>query len=70
MSEQAMAVPVAVEGVEPRVATTGPVVVPVVDRGLVAQLVGEAQRQGLPVDGEGRVAGRVDPAGVGVGVGG
>ena len=52
MSEQAMAVPVAVEGVEPRVATTGPVVVPVVDRGLVAQLVGEAQRQGLPVDGE------------------
>ena len=53
MSEQAMAVPVAVEGVEPRVATTGPVVVPVVDRGLVAQLVGEAQRQGLPVDGEG-----------------
>ena len=54
MSEQTMmAVPVAVEGVEPRVATTGPVVVPVVDRGLVAQLVGEAQRQGLPVDGEG-----------------
>jgi transposase-like protein len=53
MSKQMTAVPVAVvEGVEPSVATTGPVV-PVVDRGLVAQLVGEAQRQGLPVDGEG-----------------
>ena len=50
MSKQTtMAVPVAVEGVEPSVATTGPVV----DRGLVAQLVGEAQRRGLPVDGEG-----------------
>lgn len=31
---------------------TGPAS-PVVDRGLVAELVGDAQRQGLPVDGEG-----------------
>ncbi|MFT4295293.1 MAG: hypothetical protein QM582_07765, partial [Micropruina sp.] len=55
MSKQLEAVPVAVvEGVESSVAVTvtGPAV-PVVDRGLVAQLVGEAQRQGLPVDGEG-----------------
>ena len=53
MSKQTtMAVPVAAEGVEPSVTTTGPAV-PVVNRGLVAQLVGEAQRQGLPVDGEG-----------------
>ncbi|MFT4296033.1 MAG: IS256 family transposase, partial [Micropruina sp.] len=52
MSKQVETVPVAVvEGVESSVATTG--AGPVVDRGLVAQLVGEAQRQGLPVDGEG-----------------
>lgn len=55
MSKQLEAVPVAaMEGVEPSVATTETVpMVPVVDRGLVAQLVGDAQRQGLPVDGEG-----------------
>ncbi len=53
MSRPVETVPVAVtEGVEPGVVTTGPVV-PVVDRGLVAQLVGDAQRQGLSVDGEG-----------------
>lgn len=52
MSKQVETVPVAVEGVEPSVVTAGPAV-PVVDPGLVAQLVGEAQRQGLPVDGEG-----------------
>lgn len=55
MSEQVEAVPVVVvEGVELGVArdVDGPVV-PVVDRGLVAQLVGDAQRQGLAVDGEG-----------------
>ena len=52
MSKQLEAVPV--EGVEPSVATTETVpMVPVVDRGLVAQLVGDAQRQGIPVDGEG-----------------
>lgn len=66
MSKQMTAVPVAVvEGVEPSVATTGPVV-PVVDRGLVAQLVGEAQRQGLPVDGEGGLLAEFDAAGAGV----
>ncbi|GEM_PF-731366 len=55
MSKQVTAVPVAVmEGVEPSVATTvTEPVMPTVDRGLVAQLVGDAQRQGLPVDGEG-----------------
>lgn len=55
MSKQVTAVPVAVmEGVEPSVATTvTEPVMPAVDRGLVAQLVGDAQRQGLPVDGEG-----------------
>lgn len=48
MSKQVETVAVAVsEGVESAVATT------VVDRGLVAQLVGEAQPKGLPVDGEG-----------------
>lgn len=55
MSKQVTAVPVAVmEGVEPSVATTvTEPVMPAVDGGLVAQLVGDAQRQGLPVDGEG-----------------
>ena len=52
MSKQVETVSVAVEGVEPSVATTESAV-PAVDRGLVAQLVGEARRQGLPVDGEG-----------------
>ena len=52
MSKQVETVGVAVsEGVESAVATT--VEAPVVDRGLVAQLVGDAQRKGLPVDGEG-----------------
>jgi len=52
MSKQVETVSVAVEGVEPSVATTESAV-PAVDRGLVAQLVDEARRQGLPVDGEG-----------------
>ena len=52
MSKQVETVSAAVEGVEPSVATTESAV-PAVDRGLVAQLVGEARRQGLPVDGEG-----------------
>lgn len=55
MSKQGGAVPVAVlEGAESAMAMTveessGPVV----DRALVAQLVGDAQRQGISVDGEG-----------------
>ena len=52
MSRQVETAPVAVlEGDETVVATVTQQ--PVVDRGLVAQLVGEAQRQGLSVDGEG-----------------
>jgi len=52
MSKQVETVSVAVmEGAGTVVAKTDQA--PVVDRGLVAQLVGEAQRQGLPVDGEG-----------------
>ena len=38
--------------VEQEQKVAGAVVAPVVDRGLVAQLVGDAQRKGLPVDGE------------------
>ncbi len=56
MSKQVETVPVAVaKGAETAVEKKAeqPMVVPVVDRGLVAQLVGDAQRQGLPVDGEG-----------------
>ena len=57
MSKQLAAVPVAaLEGVEPSVASTrasASQAVPALDRGLIAQLVGDAQRQGLPVDGEG-----------------
>lgn len=42
------------EGVQSLMATqVGAPAVPVVDRGLVAQLVGDAQRSGLPMDGEG-----------------
>lgn len=53
MSKQVETVPVAVvEGAEAAVSTTTKQP-PVVDRGLVAQLVGDAQRQGLSVDGEG-----------------
>ncbi len=39
---------------------------PVVNRALVGQLVGEAQRQGLPVEGEGGLL-AVDQAGAGIG---
>ena len=55
MSKQVETVPVAVvEEAETAVVTTVmEPVAPVVDKGLVAQLVGDAQRQGLPVDGEG-----------------
>ena len=54
MSKQVETVSVAVmEGAGTVVAKTDQA--PVVDRGLVAQLVGEAQRQGLPVDGEGEL---------------
>lgn len=53
MSKQVETVPVAGEGADAAVVTGLGSDVPVVDRGLVAQLVGEAQRQGLPVDGEG-----------------
>ncbi len=53
MSKQVETVPVAGEGADTAVVTGQGSDVPVVDRGLVAQLVGEAQRQGLPVDGEG-----------------
>ena len=53
MSKQVETVPVAGEGADTAVVTGQGSDVPVVDRGLVAQLVGEAQRPGLPVDGEG-----------------
>ena len=53
MSKQVETVPVAGEGADAAVVTGQGSDVPVVDRGLVAQLVGEAQRPGLPVDGEG-----------------
>lgn len=53
MSRQTVAVPVAaLEGVGLSVAATkaaGSAAVPALDRGLVAQLVGDARRQGLPV---------------------
>ena len=53
MSRQVETAPAAVvegAGVAVMTEATRP---PVVDRGLVAQLVGDAQRQGLSVDGEG-----------------
>ncbi|MFT3969085.1 MAG: hypothetical protein QM695_02115 [Micropruina sp.] len=51
MSTQVEAV--AEVAVEQEQDVAGAGVAPVVDRGLVAQLVGDAQRKGLPVDGEG-----------------
>lgn len=56
MSTQVETAPAAVaEGAEmaATMKVEQPSVAPVVDRGLVAQLVGDAQRQGLRVDGEG-----------------
>ena len=53
MSKQVEAVPVAVVEGAGTVVATKTKQPRVVDRGLVAQLVGDAQRQGLPVDGEG-----------------
>ncbi|MFV0372844.1 MAG: hypothetical protein ACK5KK_01965, partial [Microbacterium sp.] len=53
MSKQVETVMAAVsEGVETGVATQAKQP-SVVDRGLVTELVGDARRQGLPVDGEG-----------------